>query len=282
MNKKIVVGIDFSDCSLKALAFAITIAQKFRAGVTMVWVRHQHYPKKLFSVDEKKLFSKVEQWFHELIQEHTSQLPGQPFEYVILKGKVYDEICALAEELDAFLVVLGVHGVSGLEAFWMGRNTKRVISICKRPIIILRAEVDVGRGLERIVMPLDRTKETRQKIPMTTTLARSFNSEVHILGLSTSSMDDSRGQIRKYVAQAEDCFREHNVRYTVHYLEADNLAETTLNYAKKINANLISIVTKKETEPSKIWLGPLVSQLVADSSIPILWIPSDKDFVYDS
>ena len=40
MSKKILVGIDFSECSVNALEHAITIAQRASCGITMVWVNH--------------------------------------------------------------------------------------------------------------------------------------------------------------------------------------------------------------------------------------------------
>ena len=248
----------------------------------MVWANYLNYSKEIFSVEPKELISKVEKRFHELIQEHKSQLLGQPFEYVIRRGKVYKEICAVAEELDAFLLVIGTHGSSGFEEFWIGSDANRIVSSTQRPIITIQLGVDVGRHLERIVMPLDRSKETCQKVPMTALLAGYFNSEVHILGLSTSSLDDVKRRVRNSVAQAEGYFKEKNLRYTVHNLETDTIAEATLKYAKGINANLISIMAEKESETSNVLLAHSASRIVNHSPIPVLCIPQDTDFVYDS
>lgn len=280
MNKTIVVGIDFSDCSINAFKHAITIAQKARAGITMVWVNHLDYSKEIFSVEPKQLGGEVKDRFDQFITDYKKQLNGQPLEYVIRKGKVYKEICAVGEELNAFMIIIGTHGSAGFEEFWIGSNANRVVSISKRPVITIRGGIDVGCDLNKIVMPFDSTKETRQKLPITALLARYFNSEVHILGLFTSSLDDLRYRIRTYVAQAEDYFKDNNVRYTVTFLEADNITETTLNYAKKIEANLVTIMTEQETELSNLWLGPYAAQMVNHSPIPVLSIHPDKGFLY--
>ena len=280
MNKTIVVGIDFSDCSVNALEHAISIAQKARSGITMVWVNHLDYSKEIFATEPKQLIKEVEERFEELIKKYKSQLHGRPLDYIISKGKVYKEICNAAEELDAFMVVIGTHGSSGFEEFWIGSNANRVVSSSKRPVITIRGGIDVGRDLKRIVMPFDSTKETRQKLPITALLARYFNSEVHIVGLFTSTLDDIRYRIRNYVAQAEDYFKENNVNCVITYLEADNISETTLNYAKKINANLITITTEQETELSNLWLGPYAAQMVNHSPIPVLSIHADRGYLY--
>ena len=70
MNKTIVVGIDFSDCSINALEHAITIAQKARSGISMVWVNHLDYSKEIFAVEPKQLIKEVEERCEELIKKH--------------------------------------------------------------------------------------------------------------------------------------------------------------------------------------------------------------------
>jgi nucleotide-binding universal stress UspA family protein len=276
MNKKIVVGVDFSDCSINALEHAITIAQKAKAGITMVWVNHLDYSKEIFSVEPKQLTAEVATRFEDLVAAHKDKLWGQPLNYVIRKGKVYKELCAIAEDENAFLIVIGTHGSSGFEEFWIGSNANRMVSACTKPIITIRGGIDVSKDLKTIVMPFDSTKVTRQKLPMTALLASYFNSEVHIIGLFTSKLDDLRYRIRNYVAQAEDYFKENNVRYKSVFLEAENITDTTLEYAKKVDANLISVMTEQETTTSNLWLGPYAAQMVNHSSVPVMSIHPDK------
>ena len=282
MNKTIVTGIDFSDCSINALEHAITIARRAKSKITMVWVNHLDYSKEIFSVEPKDLLDEVKKRFEELVEKYEPQLAGQKMEYVIRKGKVYKEICSVAEEQDAFLIIIGTHGSSGFEEFWIGSNANRLVSASKKPVITIRGGVDVSKDLKIIVMPFDSTKETRQKLPMTALLAKYFHSEVHILGLFTTSQDDIRFRIRNYVSQAEDYFKQNKIKYKVVFLEADSISETTINYAKKVNANLISIMTEQETMLSNLWLGPYASQMVNHSPIPVLSIHPDKSFLYYS
>ena len=276
MSKKIVVGVDFSDCSINAFEHAISIAQKAKAGLTMVWVNHLDYSKEIFSVEPKQLGSEVTERFEELVEKFKPKLWGQPLEYRITKGKVYKEIVGVAEKENAFLIVIGTHGSTGFEEFWIGSNANRMVSSSKIPIITIRGGIDLGKDLKTIVMPFDNTKITRQKLPMTALLAKYFNSEVHILGLFTSSLDDMRFRVRGYVAQAEDYFKESGIKYKVSYLDADNITEKTLEYAKKVDANLISIMTEQETTASNLWLGPYAAQMVNHSPVPVLSIHADK------
>jgi len=276
MSKTILVGIDFSDCSINALEHAISIARKAKAGIAMVWVNHLDYSKEIFSIEPQNIEKEAISRFEDLVKKYQYHINGEKIEYFIRKGKVYKEIRNVADETEAFLVIIGTHGSSGFEEFWIGSNANRVVSSCHKPIITIRGGIDVGRDLKKIVMPLNSTDVTRQKMPMTALLAKYFNSEVHILGLLTSSSEDIRFKVKKFVVQAEDYFTENDIKFKTIIREADNITEETLKYAKEINANLITIMTEQETTASNLIFGPYASQMVNHSSVPVLSMRASK------
>ncbi len=271
MCKKIVVGVDFSDCSMNALEHAVIIACHANAGITMVWANHLDYSKEIFSVEPDNIRAEVQKRFEKLIEKYRPQLaPDTDIDFRLEKGKVYKVICNVAKEVNAFLIVIGTHGSSGFEEFWIGSNANRIVAASRLPIITIRAGVDSNKELKTIVMPLDSTKITRQKLPITALLAKYFDAEIHVLGVYTSPQDDVRYRIKNYVAQAEDYLKENEIRYRIVYLDASNITDAVLDYAKKVNANLISIMTEQETTTANLWLGPYAAQMVNHSPIPVL------------
>ncbi len=276
MSKRIVVGIDFSECSLNALEHVVSIAKHAKAGISMVWANHLDYSKEIFTLEPDNLQEEVKKRFTALVEKYgTAKDTG--IDYYIEKGKVYKAICDVARRVDAFLIVVGTHGSSGFEEFWIGSNANRIVSSSKLPIMSIRAGVDSSVDLKTIVMPLDSTTVTRQKVPITALIARYFNSEVHILGLYTSSLDDIRFRIRNYVEQTETYFKENKVRYKSVFLEADNISETVIEYAKKERANLITIMTEQETTTANLWMGSYASQMVNHSPIPVISVHPEKN-----
>ena len=277
MRKNIVVGVDFSDCSLNALEHAVIIARKAHADITMVWANHLDYSKEIFSVEPENIGQEVQKRFEALIEKYQPGLaPKTGIHYRMEKGKVYKVICKVAEETNAFLVVIGTHGSSGFEEFWIGSNANRIVSASTRPILTIRAGVDSNKDLKIIVMPLDSTKITRQKLPITALLAGWFDAEIHILGVFTSNVDNIRYRVQDYVQQSETYLKENGIRYRSVFLEANNITETVLEYAKKVNANLISIMTEQETTTANLWLGPYAAQMVNHSPIPVLSVHTEN------
>jgi len=269
--KIIISAIDFSDCSINALEHAVSIARCTKANILMVWVNNPYTTKTILSSDRSDdLVEEVERQFNRLITKYSAELPGLKIDYIIREGKVYKEVVSQARESDAWLIVAGTHGSSGFEELWMGSNANRIVSVAPCPIITIRAGVEISRNLERIVMPIDSTMETRQKVPFTAELANAFGAEVHVLAVYTTSVEDVRRLVLSYAKQTAKYLKDKGLKHQVIETESENLSTTTIQYAQKIDANLISIMTEQEKTALNVWIGPYAQQMVHHSPIPVL------------
>jgi nucleotide-binding universal stress UspA family protein len=272
MNKTILVGIDFSDCSINALEHAVTIAEKAQADVVMIWVNRPDSGKEIFRVDQEHIVSEVINRFNKLVETHKPTLSKNTISYLVKAGKVYQEIVNTAEELDAFLIIVGTHGSSGFEEFWIGSNANRIVAATERPIITIRSVVDAGRTISNIVMPIDSTVETRQKVPITSLIAKYFDAKIHILVMKTTTIEEVRQRVDDYVQQVERYLFENQIEFVKKIIETHQIADSTIEYAISINANLISIMDEQERMPSNLWLGTFAQQMVNHSPIPVLCV----------
>ncbi len=277
MNKVILSGIDFSDCSINALEHAISIANRAAADICMVWVNRPANDKEIYKVDPANITGEVVRRFEQLVARYQPSLLGSKLSYQIRKGKIYEEIVRVANELDAFLIIIGTHGSSGFEEFWIGSNANRIVSATDRPVITIRGGVDISRSIKIIVMPIDNTIESRQKVPMTALLAKYFGAEIHILALFSADVEEIKETVREYVNQVKIYLAENQVDFKVIEIIADNLTDSTIEYAIRVNANLISIMDEQEITTANLWLGPYAQQMVNHSPVPVLSIHA-KDF----
>lgn len=242
MKKVILTGIDFSDCSINALEHAISIANKADADVCMVWVNRPVSGKEIYLVSQDQIVAEAITRFEGLIAKYQNQMGRGKIYFKVRKGKIYREIVELADELDAFLVVIGTHGASGFEEFWMGSNAFRIVSAIQRPIISIRGGVDINRTIQKVVMPIDSTVESRQKTPMTALIAKYFDAEIHVLALLSSDVPEIVDTVREYIKQVEVYLKENEVRYIVKELKTNNLTTDTIQYALEVQADRKSVV----------------------------------------
>lgn len=271
--KTIISAIDFSDCSINALEHAISIAKRAKSNLLMLWVNNPYTTKTILSSDlSDDLLEEVEHQFQRLITKYQDELPDSKIDFLIREGKVYKEIVNQAKESEAWLIVVGTHGSSGFEEFWIGSNANRIVTASPCPVISIRGGVHINRNMTKIVAPIDSSMETRQKIPYVADLAIMFGAEVHLLTLYTTTVEDVRGTIMSYTKQAAKYLKEHDVKHVVLEMESENISTSTIEYAQSIDANLIAIMTEQEKSAANLWLGPYAQQMVHHSPIPVMSI----------
>ena len=154
---KILSAIDFSDCSINAFLHALSIAQKCKCDLEMIWVNKPDSQKEKYIEPKVDLAADVKKKLEDLVEKYQPVLPDGKLTYKIRKGKVYKEMATEAKTQKAMLVVAGTHGASGFEEFWIGSNANRIVSACECPVITIRGGINVKRNLERIVLPSDST-----------------------------------------------------------------------------------------------------------------------------
>jgi|AntAceMinimDraft_17_1070374.scaffolds.fasta_scaffold06281_4 nucleotide-binding universal stress UspA family protein len=271
-DKKIIVGIDFSQCSINALKYTIDIANKSHSDILMVWVNKPDNRKAIFLIDSDKIKEAVEKQFKKLISKYQSKLENGKISYVIKEGKIYKEIIDTANKNNAFAIVVGTHGLSGFEEFCIGSNANRIVSSAKCPVFTVRLRINIDKELKKIVLPIDNTFNTRQKVPFTASIAKHFDAKIHILALYSIDEENIKKIVDNYVKQIVSYLDENKVKYSLDSSHADNITDSTIKFAKKINANLISIMDEQEKSLNNFLLGSYARQMVNNSPIPVLYI----------
>jgi nucleotide-binding universal stress UspA family protein len=267
----IVVAIDFSESSMNAFLHALSIAQKCKADLDLVWVRKSAEDKDKFETggDPTK---EVKNQFENLVAQYQPELPGNKITHKIRTGKVYKEITDEAKEIKAMMVVTGTHGATVFVEFWIGSNANRIVSLSPCPVITIRSGIDIKRPLSTIVLPMDSTMETRQKATFTGYLAKKHDAIVHIVSMYTTKVKAVRRNVDSYSEQVAQYLEEEGVRYLITNIETENLSDDMIAYAKSVDANLISIMTQQESSAANLWMGPFAQRTVNRSLIPVLCI----------
>lgn len=278
-EKEILVALDFSKCSIKALEYAISIANDLEANVMMVYVDKPQSTESVYLKRGLEHQNKLHATFEKILKQYEPSLKGK-LEYKIRKGKIYSEIANQAKYNDSMMLVAGTHGVSGFEEFWIGSNAYRFVTSVPCPVITVReAFIWNKKHLTKIVLPIDSSIETRQKVPFTTELAKASNAEIHVLGVHATKVKDVIGMMEGYAYQAMEYIQGKGVPCHYKKFYCDNITNGAIDYAKEIKAELISIMTEQEGSTKSIWLGTYAQQMVNHSSIPVLCVHS-KD-IYD-
>ncbi len=268
--KEIIVGIDFSKGSIHALNYAITIANKTNANILMIWVDSFSEKEGLLIKEQKLLKDDICANFNEIIKLHQPLLKQGTLSFKIRSGRVYHEIARYARLNKADLIVVGTHGVSGFEEFWVGSNAFRVVSSAPCPIITIRPSFNINKGIKKIVLPVDHTPESCQKLAFTAKLAEYFNSEIYVLALYSNNLKTINRKVDENAHTVSQFLIQKEIKHTVESVFTDDVTKTTLNFVEIVNADLLSIMTEQEISKVNILIGPSAQQFINQSSIPVL------------
>ncbi len=274
--KDIVVAIDFSKGSTHALEYAIELANLTHADVSMVWVDNLNGTEAGFASEAKELRSEAKGNFDELIEKYKNRLVHGKLITKVRKGRVYQELANYMKQNECCMLVVGTHGTSGFEEFWIGTDAFRIVSSISSPVITVKYNYEIKRGYRKILMPVYSTAQTLQKVAFTADLARATGADINILALNSSGLKSMNRIVEANVAKAEKLLEEKGVNYVVDSINSKNIGADIIEHAHKVDADLIAIMTDTQDQASSIMLGPIAQQLINNSPVPVLSIhPKD-------
>lgn len=272
MKKLIIVPIDFSNDSINALEHAIRIANEVKADIQMINVRKgKDLAIPSYFKDFDLIFGNTTEGYFKVIMDlYKNQVDGH-IDFKIREGRVHLEVCNQAKYNDAYMIVMGTHGISGFEEFWVGSNAYKVVSEASCPVMTVRNGY-VKKEIKKIILPIDITKNSRKKVPLAADLALAFGAEIHVIGVRETNSKDIIEKLENYVAQAAEYFKTKKVKCSSEMLVGENIANLTIEYAKKVDGNLILSMTEQIENTYNLWLGAYAQQLINHSPIPVITI----------
>lgn len=270
--KTIIVPIDFSNECLTGLDLALMLAKKSGADIQMVHVLTGTKDIPHGVLETKHQEAKLN--FEKILQEYKNKVnKNTNLSYIVKEGKVYKEVDNQAGSFEDSVIVLSTHGRSGFEELFIGSNAYKIVSTSSKPVISARNCRDII-NFNKIIMPLDITFQTREKVPYTAKIAKMFNSEIHIVTLASTKSKSIVKKLNNYSEQVGSFLKKHEIPFKVEHLHGSNLTDITLDYARSVNADLISIMTEQEKNVTSLLLGTYAHQMINKAVIPVLSFPT--------
>ncbi|MBR9859536.1 universal stress protein [bacterium] len=161
---------------------------------------------------------------------------------------------------------------------FVGSTTSRVIQSSKVPVIAVK-EKRMPK-FDSIVLPIDLTKASKQKVKWARKFAQKYNSTVHII-MEVEEDEFLKNKVNANLKVVENYLEEHGVKYVSKLLDdrkyPDHIGKDTIQYAEEINADLIMIMTQQELKMSDLFMGSYAQQVVNSSQrTPVMAINPKK------
>lgn len=274
-HSSVLIPVDFSETSLLAIKHGAFFAQYTKADLYLLHVINTKFGAadmfvpvtsiEDYSAIEEKAGAKLEEIASDIRKEY-----GVSAKCVVRIGSASNMITELAHELDISLIVMGTHGYSPLQELVIGSTALKVFTKTTKPTMAMNSAA-THLGYQKIILPLDNTANTKQKVNYAISFAKKFNASVHVIALLNANEESAIPATNVLIKQIKELADEHGVKIHSETLtNVSNSAKATVKYCQENNGDLVIIMTDQDAELSGLFLGPYAQQIIHLSKVPVI------------
>jgi nucleotide-binding universal stress UspA family protein len=145
----LLVAVDFTSFSEKALVFASELAEKLKAELVVLHVihdpaetpgfyAHKGKKKKFLRSMEEAAEEMMEEFLAKMRKDHPDQLPIKKAVQLLVVGTPVTRILEIAEKEQARMIIIGSHGRTGLSHLLVGSKAERVVQLSPIPVTVVK------------------------------------------------------------------------------------------------------------------------------------------------
>jgi nucleotide-binding universal stress UspA family protein len=191
-----------------------------------------------------------------------------------VKGDIYEETDKIAAEINATLIIAGLESHMRFRDI-IGSSASKLVRKAPCPIITIRGKENRD-GCENILLPIDLSTESREKVDIAIQFAKYFGASIRILAIFSPSDADYENRLLAYAHQVKKFIKSKGIPCTNKSIASDNVAETVVEYANKIECDLIIIMNKPNLSLKEFFSGTEAQKIVDISNIPVMVVQPVK------
>ncbi len=273
-KQKILFPSDFSEFSMNAWSTCESFARAYDAEIVILYIVEP--PTLRFDYEEEPEIMIARKTVNEKIAAMNLS-GGLTVSSLVKVGKPFKKIIEAALEIDPIAIIMGTHGSSGFEEFFIGSNASRAIRSASCPIVTVREPQPDG-DFKRILLPLDVSKETKEKLAKSLELAHKFNATVHVASVATSSSEVEN--MSKQLESVATYIQNQGISVEKALIEtSEDIGNAVLKYAAECEADFICIMTQQELSLKEYFMGSVAEHVVNHSKIPVVSIRPSNLYV---
>jgi nucleotide-binding universal stress UspA family protein len=300
--QNIVVPIDFSKMSIQAIKTASRLARRFAASLHLAHVRQFDYagdfvapapPIVPFSFMPYKQNGErsVAKELNALAREYGVSSANC---HVLRGASPFDEICQIAQQIPADLIVMPTHGYTGLKHVFLGSTAERIIQHSPCPVFVMREKKRRSKtgplhSINTILVPVDFSDCSRKGLQYAIRFANGFGARIILLhatylGYIYSSegtaiydipalQKAARKNAQRQMRQLVRAVNFEGVKFETAFTDGSPVSDIC-SFAKEHDVDLIITSTHGLTGLKHALIGSVAEQVVRRAYCSVLVVPS--------
>jgi len=252
----ILVPIDSTEQSVTALTQSYNLARLTNSRIVLLGIADNNNKSEL----QRKLNELADQ---------SQKTAGIEIEVMVTETKEgYEEINRVADLIGALFVVIGMESkmafgnIKAAHAFRMVRESVH-------PVITIRGNKHRD-GCKTILLPIDPSFQSRQKVGKGLELAKLFGATLKVVAVHTSTDESIENKLLAYANQSWKYIKSQGVEATIKSVRGTDMPTLILGAAKDADADLIVIMSEDKSGIMEMIKGTAAERIINNSDIPVL------------
>ncbi len=276
-SKNIIIPIDFKEPSLKAAKFACNHAAKRGGELLLLYVLET--PGLLagfFSSGDHlvKITDEAKDKLTELARSLNEEYPDLKIATRVMQGKPYEGIVEVAENEDYGYVILGEnHQGTDMEKK-LGSTVYQVT--LKSPIPVLTVKGDRESMGQKVLVPLDLTRESKKKIYSALYYGKMYDAKIYLVSALIGGIQLEESRIYKKLKRTKEFLEQNGLECETKLFPRSDTQpyQRVLEYCKEIKSDMIMIMTHQEGYTRDNYIGAFAHHIINLSGIPVMSLTS--------
>ncbi|MDZ4665593.1 MAG: universal stress protein [Bacteroidota bacterium] len=273
--KRIMLPYDFSANANKAVSHAAFIASLLKADLYLVHVINK---SELVDIILPLMKLKTNKVVVDMVNERLGDAAAKiRKEYgitprtIVSTGNVTTELVNLAEENKIDLIIMGTQGKDSKSDLFLGSTAYRLITKAPVPVMTIKDLVS-KKGYQNILMPIDFSEHSRQKVNYVISLAKAFSAKITVLGIYDEDEKADKFKLEIIAKQIAALCEKKGV-LCEHFIDKTNhRVSKTISFAKKHKNDMIVTMTDQKLDGARGILSTYDHEIVHTAKIPIISI----------
>lgn len=259
-ERPIIVPWDFTKVAEYALEHAIMYSKLTGEKIYLL-----HLTKSDKEIDAA--MAKMKTTVDETYKQH-----GIKPEARVQTGNILKTITQIANDENAKYVIMGTHGIKGMQKF-TGSLALKVIAGTNTPFIVVQ-DSPKNETVNKVVFPIDHTKENKQKLKQAKILAKYYKAKYILTMPEKVSNEQMKKNMKHNLIYVKKYFAQNDIEYEIVKVKGiDSFMEATLKYVADNKPDMIIVLTTKNINIQDYVLGADEQKVIANKyKIPVMCI----------
>jgi nucleotide-binding universal stress UspA family protein len=300
--QNIVVPIDFSNMSIQAIKIATRLARRFAASIHLAHVRQFDYANGFAAAAPPIVPFSLMTYEQDAENRLVKELNASARKYgvssatchVLSGAPPFDEICGLAQEIPADLIVMPTHGRTGLKHVFLGSTAEKIVQHSPCPVLVTRGNALQSKNgsrstIKTILVPMDFSDCSREGLRYAIGFANEFGASIivqhatylgyvystegtaiyDVRALQEAARENAERQMRELVGKVKFGL----VKFETVLTEGSPILDICA-FAKDHDVDLIITSTHGLTGLQHVLIGSIAERVVRRAVCPVLVVPS--------